>query len=367
MVIEGPAKLELISDMEICFHLGKLRAVVPPPAHGFKIRTPGLQLIDLGTEFAVDVRREGEAEVHVFGGKVKMSSTVATGGEFELVEGEAARFHRGDVVQNLTATSSSFVSIAEGRKRAEAEMQRRYEAWRAARRRIMEDPRLLVYFDFEGLHSSYDPLPNLAGNATLESCGTIIGCQVTEGRWPSKAALEFKQFGDRIRFELSGDLKSMTCLAWARLDGLDHRWNALLMSGQARVGEIQWQFEQPGLVKFGKRMVEGWGWYHVENCVTPQVINHEQLGLWMQVAVTYDVASGLVTHYVNGEPAGSGKLDAPQPIELGPLEIGNWTPQVGQPMEQIRNFNGRIDEFAMLSRVWSAEEIKAHFDIGHVL
>jgi hypothetical protein len=369
MVIEGPAVLELISDMEVCCHLGKLRAAVPPPAHGFKIRTPGLQLIDLGTEFAMDVGTEGQAEVHVFDGKVTMSSTATAiaASQYELVEGEAARFLQGGAMRNIAITGDAFISISEVRRRAEAEMARRYLAWQEARSRIIADPSLLVYYDFEGLTSVYEPLPNRSCRAAPESDGTIIGCQVTEGRWPNKRALEFKQFGDRIRLELSGNPTALTCLAWVRLDGLDHRWNALLMSGQARVGEIQWQFEQPGQVKLGKRTVEGWGWYHVENCATPRVINHEQLGLWMQVAVTYDVASRAVTHYLNGETVGSGILDAPHPIELGPLEIGNWTPQVGQPMEQIRNFNGRIDEFAIMGRVLSADEIKQHFEVGRVL
>jgi hypothetical protein len=50
------------------------------------------------------------------------------------------------------------------------------------------------------------------------------------------------------------------------------------------------------------------------------------------------------------------KLD--QPIALGSMEIGNWTPRLDDPMEPIRNFNGRMDEFALFGRALSAREIQ---------
>jgi hypothetical protein len=41
----------------------------------------------------------------------------------------------------------------------------------------------------------------------------------------------------------------------------------------------------------------------------------------------------------------------------GALEIGNWTPSGGDPIEPIRAFNGRMDEFLVFSRALHAEEI----------
>jgi hypothetical protein len=46
------------------------------------------------------------------------------------------------------------------------------------------------------------------------------------------------------------------------------------------------------------------------------------------------------------------------------LEIGNWTPVSGEPMEPIRNFNGLMDEFAIFSRALSAEEMQRFYAAG---
>ena len=63
-VIEGDAEFAIASPMEMSVSRGKVRAFVPPPAQGFRIVTPGGDVVDLGTEFAMDVSAGG-AEVHV--------------------------------------------------------------------------------------------------------------------------------------------------------------------------------------------------------------------------------------------------------------------------------------------------------------
>lgn len=68
--IEGPAELELVSISHCILHGGRLVAKVPPPAIGFVVDTPTAQLIDLGTEFGVNVRDNQTADVQVFNGLV---------------------------------------------------------------------------------------------------------------------------------------------------------------------------------------------------------------------------------------------------------------------------------------------------------
>ena len=49
VIVQGPAELELLSANSVYCTRGKLRATVPPQAHGFTIRTPKLELVDRGT------------------------------------------------------------------------------------------------------------------------------------------------------------------------------------------------------------------------------------------------------------------------------------------------------------------------------
>jgi|GEM_PF-5814759 len=52
-------------------------------------------------------------------------------------------------------------------------------------------------------------------------------------------------------------------------------------------------------------------------------------------------------------------------LQLGPCEIGNWSPTDVQLSSPIRNFNGRIDELAILQDALDAHAIEAFFEQGH--
>ncbi len=70
VVLEGPARLELLSDKSARLLRGKLTARAPGSAAGFEILAPHGKVIDLGTEFGVAVADDGAADVYVFEGKV---------------------------------------------------------------------------------------------------------------------------------------------------------------------------------------------------------------------------------------------------------------------------------------------------------
>jgi hypothetical protein len=368
VVLEGPAEFEIVSDMEARCHSGKIRVEVPPPAHGFKVLSPSLNIIDVGTSFGMEVQVNGEAEVHVFKGKVEMASASTPNTQQSLIEGQSARVDGAGQIYALNSATTTFVSLEEIEQQARTEMRRRYHAWQVYSKHQAEDPAVLLYYDFEGKRSENNrALFNRALNATPESHGTIIGCQWTEGRWPGKNALDFKQFGDRVRFALPASLSSMTCMAWLRLDGLGHNLNSLVMAGNARAGELQWQLLQTGEILFGKRVRDGWGEGNMENFRTSPALMPEQMGLWMQLAVVYDLPSRSVRAYLNGQPVFNQEIKVITPIIFDSLEVGNWTPQLGQPIEPIRNFNGRMDEFMILGRALSAQEIATAYRAGRPL
>ena len=64
VIVEGPAEFELLSSMAMSVTRGKVRAQVPEQAHGFRIETAGGQLVDLGTEFSMDVS-PAHTDLHV--------------------------------------------------------------------------------------------------------------------------------------------------------------------------------------------------------------------------------------------------------------------------------------------------------------
>lgn len=73
LLIEGPAFYQATGPNSGRLKYGKLVAEVPPGAEGFVVEWADGKVVDLGTEFAIDVpESEGPAEVGVFRGEVRV-------------------------------------------------------------------------------------------------------------------------------------------------------------------------------------------------------------------------------------------------------------------------------------------------------
>ena len=75
LLIEGPARFNIINPMLMELSQGKLVAQVPEDGHGFRVLCPDAEVIDLGTRFGVEVLQDQKTEVHVLQGKVKARAT----------------------------------------------------------------------------------------------------------------------------------------------------------------------------------------------------------------------------------------------------------------------------------------------------
>lgn len=90
--VVGPAELDVRSADRVFCRRGKLRTRVPPGAEGFTVLAPGSAVVDLGTEFALNVADDGTAEVMVFEGQAEVSVLNAAGHTLtsELCQGRNA-------------------------------------------------------------------------------------------------------------------------------------------------------------------------------------------------------------------------------------------------------------------------------------
>jgi len=70
LIVEGPASFSIDSQSRVSLTHGALSALVPEGAEGFIVDTPAGQVLDLGTEFGVEVLEEGAIEIHVMDGEV---------------------------------------------------------------------------------------------------------------------------------------------------------------------------------------------------------------------------------------------------------------------------------------------------------
>lgn len=361
LVLEGPAEVQLVSPGEVVCLGGRLVAEVPPPAKGFRVRTPRLNVTDLGTVFGIEVTT-GRTELHVFKGMVEFQSPASLTQE-RVPEGQGAIAEGESLARSIPAKLSRFASLFNLQNRSSEAEILRHEQWRAASSRLDEDPSLLVHFDFESVDLSDWRLVNASRRKDAMPDAAIVGCQWTEGRWPDKRALEFRGMSDRVRLEVAGDYTALTLAAWVRVQGLDRQINSLFMSDGFEPGTVHWSVRQDGVLAL---TAIGPDPRDFQITSTPPVLRLDQFGLWLHLAVVIEGDSRRVTHYLNGHPVSEHSLRIPGPFRIGVAEVGNWNAR-GFPKNDpfmIRNFSGAMDDFCLFSRALREDEVRGLYSIG---
>ncbi|HKX63064.1 MAG TPA: LamG-like jellyroll fold domain-containing protein [Verrucomicrobiae bacterium] len=361
VVIEGPADLQLISPGEAACRNGKLVAEVPPQARGFRVGTPQMNVMDLGTVFGVEVK-ERRTELHVFKGSVEFQPDTGKTRQ-NLQEGAGAITEISRAIRLITARPEAFASLFDLQAKSTAAETLRCDQWRAASRKLNQDPSQLVHFNFDQAEPSNWRLHNASVRSDVVPDATIVGCQWIEGRWPDKQALEFGSVSDRVRLSVPGEFESLTVAAWIRVQGLDRQFNSLFMCDGFEAGTIHWLIRKDGVL--GLTVVgPAPGKYQI--VASPPVLTLDQFGMWLHLAVVLDGNAKRVVHYVNGQPVGEKPLKISPPFRVGAAELGNWNAS-GFPDNDptlIRNFSGAMDELCLFSRALHDAEIRALYSSG---
>jgi len=111
---EGPADWQLLSGERLLAQRGKFTAVVPRRAIGFTVQTPTAVIVDLGTEFEVEVDPDGASCVRVERGAVEVAIIPHTGTpskRWRLGPGEQRRIDRygkSDAAPDLSTPQPKF-------------------------------------------------------------------------------------------------------------------------------------------------------------------------------------------------------------------------------------------------------------------
>lgn len=109
-IITAPADLVLDDGNTLILNTGTAWFQVPERAIGFTVRTEGLDIVDLGTEFGVIAKLDGHHEVHVFKGEVKASRPGAQKQSVKLGAGQARRSDSTGQLVVIKPSSKSFIT-----------------------------------------------------------------------------------------------------------------------------------------------------------------------------------------------------------------------------------------------------------------
>lgn len=361
--LEGPASLDLLSQDLARLEKGKLTANVPPPAQGFTILNDNLRVVDRGTEFGMTANGTDDCEVHVFKGEVELQGDIPAAGIPDakgrsLFQGSAVSIRNGKW-EAMSANPNSFADPATIQQAAVRQTEISWNKWLSDSESFHATPGLLVHFDFEDLKPNSQLIANRATGAGDGTNGTVIGCEQTTGRWDRKAALGFAKTSDRVRFRTEGTTTSLTLMAWVRVDSLPEEHNSLLSMAPGQIGEIHWKLDKFGSLLLGIRATHEPTIVAWERLVSPPVVTAKDFGRWMKFTTVIDGEARIMKHYVNDREVASAPIKHSFLINLGMANIGNFDsglpPEAGNTY--VRNFNGRFDEFAMISRALTPEEI----------
>jgi hypothetical protein len=90
-LVESPARFKIESASLLALYAGRLSAAVPAEGVGFTVETPNAEVIDHGTEFAIEVTEDRSSEVHVFQGEVEVKPIGAGIDPVRLLADQATR------------------------------------------------------------------------------------------------------------------------------------------------------------------------------------------------------------------------------------------------------------------------------------
>ena len=366
VILEGPAIFELTSENSAILREGRIRALVPPQACGFSVSTRQIEVVDLGTEFGMNIEEDGHlTEVHCFDGLVDVyENNLSQKGEVlrSLETGEAIRI-QSTKIQRMSANSMAFISYNELAQSFLENSTSRHEEWRSVIEEIRASEDILALYTFEDQGPRERSLVNQVSFQNHFSHGAIVGCRWTNGRWPSKGGLEFKSPSDRVHFQSNDPYQTITLSAWARLDSTPKRTMCLLSSSENASNSLSWHINGSGNLVLSLRNDNG---KVAQKFSSPPIVNRNMLGKWQHFTTVFNSIDKTVTHYLNANEVSKSEITKKglSQVVFGNAEIGNSSLKNTNGKTPIRFFTGRIDELSIFGRALQPEAINNLHQVG---
>ena len=257
VILQGPLTYDVESRNGGFMSFGKLTGKVSnETAKGFMVRTPTATVIDLGTEFGVEVSKGGNTKSHVFRGVVEVQPVTASGksGQAmrltanESVQVELANDGQMPIVRRVAIDPTAFVRPEQLSKAVEELKLKPFRCWQVYSQELRRDPSLLAYYDFQQKKGESAVLPNVAANGDKSLDGAVETAVWSTGRMVGKHALLFLGGPDElVRLDLPQKVEDLTLAAWVNVASLDNDLNGLLGSDDwVKDGRIRWQVDSNG-------------------------------------------------------------------------------------------------------------------------
>ncbi|HYO26185.1 MAG TPA: LamG-like jellyroll fold domain-containing protein [Lacipirellulaceae bacterium] len=368
VVLQGPCEFVVQSKMVGVLRSGKITADVPRRAFAFAILAPGVDFVDLGTSFGLNVNGQGAAELHVFDGEVLCNQTgeaQAGEGPIHVTADNAKGFAaNGDLPADIAIDKQQFAGHIELRKGQGVQPQPwtgdELALWLAADASVSTDDqgrvmawRDLVYADNrsaeDAIQADRSARPALAPNGV-------------NGR----PAVRFDGSSD---FLLTTPLQTtddqtvlFVCQFAPSAFGKQRRWGGQIINYDGPPSRYLSDTLEPGVLQIGEPLLEG---QFRPSLLTGQVfagfvgsttveagrIDGAPAGAQRPVVVSYvyDYSGGRAELQINGRSFGEARAFAPQAITSRKI--------IGRHAWMQNFFHGDVAELMIYNKTLSPPEI----------
>jgi hypothetical protein len=343
VIITAPAEFDLHSPERLTLKRGKLSARVPEEARGFTVETPTATLVDLGTEFAADVDRDGNGEVHVFRGEVIVKPRSLTDARpVRLIQAQATRIDSASATPSgIEVDSTRFLRQLDEPKTTYSQLVTKLGPEVYLRMEPTTDGRSLVDSGSPG------GLGRLALSASYET-------PWVPGFLGSAVRLRGPSFGDHATVPLTSKRRrnTLSVVAWVFAESRP-RWATIVK---------RWGFVGDRCFHFGLSGDDGDLEVHIAGPDGNEPVAREgrplPTGCWHHVAFVVDETA--LRLYRNGvELAKTGHAGLNQGnIEV--LSVGAKLTGMGDRPDPIEPgyWHGRLDEISVFPRALSPYQIR---------
>ena len=239
----------------------------------------------------------------------------------------------------------------------------RHEKWKSVIEEIRANQDILALYTYEDQGPRERSLVNQVSFQNHFSHGAIVGCRWTNGRWPSKGALEFKSPSDRVHLQSVDPHQAISLSTWVRFDTLPKRTMSLLSSTENNSNSMNWYIQGNGCLVFSVRSDNG---KQNHKFSSPSIIDRSMLGKWQNLLTVFNPIDKSVAHYLNAQQVSTTKISKKgfSQVLFGNAEIGNSSLKNSNGKTPVRFFMGRIDELSIFGRALDQDSINKIYQIG---
>ncbi len=351
VVIEAPASFEIHGPDFMILNKGRLAANVTAEGVGFTVETPDAEVVDYGTEFAIEVVDQRSSEVHVFKGEVQVQPKQQDSAidPVRLVTNQATRIdHSTFIPLGISVDDQRFL-------------------------RSLDEPSLtysgkvrellpLAYYRMGVIDDGLTLKDTAKGHRNTASVvkGDARRQPFAPGRIGSSLRLDGPRMGGyaQIPSRLELPTTEFTVMAWIRTQTLPR--DAVLVSDKDLLGDETFRF---GIV--GDHGLLGLQLANANSERLLQIVDSSPLPLedWTHVAVV-KTTEGLRL-YRNGALVSSEPLNGFQALPHNRFSIGGIPKEAGGKKRNRRSgfWHGRIDELAFFGSALTSEQIENLFQL----